>query len=211
MHITSFLHSVPFRIHALHSREELAERGTVGEVETVGYLGDAHRRGAQQERGFHQQHLVDVVDDGATADLTDDTREIDRRDVEPRGIEGNVVVLGKVLGQQTDKSDEDFLYTLGRLPLTDGLLLGVLYIEQEDGIKHAQHLTSIDMVGVQIGDNLTHPHGQMQRRRVRQRQFRLVQLHDGLVGDVYQVAHGGQLDGGMLIGHQAVAVIVFRS
>ncbi len=35
------------------------------------------------------------------------------------GIEGDVVVLGKVTGQQTDEVDEDFLHTLGRLAVYD--------------------------------------------------------------------------------------------
>ena len=52
-------------------------------MEAVGYLGDAHRGGLQQERGLHQEHLIDVVDDGAARDLTDDAGEIDGGDVEP--------------------------------------------------------------------------------------------------------------------------------
>ena len=36
------------------AREELAERGCVGEVEAVGYLGDAQLGGLQQEGGLHQ-------------------------------------------------------------------------------------------------------------------------------------------------------------
>ena len=35
------------------------------------------------------------------------------------GIEGDVVVLGKVTGQQADEVDEDFLHTLGRLAVYD--------------------------------------------------------------------------------------------
>ena len=194
--------------YPFHSREELAERGTVGKMEAVGYLGDAHRRGAKQERGFHQEHLVDVVDDSTPRDLTNDAGEIDLRDVEPGGIEGDVAVLGKMLGQETDETNKDFLYTLGRLTVGDGLLLGVLHVEQEDGIKHAQYLIFIDMVGVQVGDYFAHPCGQMLRRCVRQCQFRLVQLHDGPISDVHQVAHGGYLNSGVLIGHQAKATIV---
>ena len=41
-------------IDAALAREELAERGCVGEVEAVGYLGDAQLGGLQQEGGFHQ-------------------------------------------------------------------------------------------------------------------------------------------------------------
>jgi len=68
------------RADALQAREELAERRGVGKMEVVGYLGDAHRGGLQQEGGLHQQHLVDVVDDGAASDLTDDAGEIDGGD-----------------------------------------------------------------------------------------------------------------------------------
>ena len=59
------------------------------------------------------------------------------------GIEWDVVVLGKVAGQQTDEADEDFLNALGCLAVYDGTLLGVLQVEQEDGIEHAQHFTFI--------------------------------------------------------------------
>ena len=60
--------------------------------------------------------------------------------MEPLCIERDVVVLGKVLGQQTDEADEDFLHALGCLAVYDGTLLGVLQVEQEDGIEHPQHL-----------------------------------------------------------------------
>ena len=59
------------RTHALQAREELAERGSVSEMEVVGYLGDAQLGGLQQEGGLHQQHLIDIVDDGAASDPTD--------------------------------------------------------------------------------------------------------------------------------------------
>ena len=52
-------------IHALHPIEKTGEGGDFSEMELVGNLGDAHRGLAQQERGLHQQHLVDVVNDGA--------------------------------------------------------------------------------------------------------------------------------------------------
>ena len=48
---------------AFHAEEELAERGGVGEVETVGDLLDAEARRAQQEGDLHHEHLVNVVDD----------------------------------------------------------------------------------------------------------------------------------------------------
>ena len=46
-------------------------------MEVVGNLGDAHRRGLQQEGSLHQEHLIDIVDNGAARDLTDHAGEID--------------------------------------------------------------------------------------------------------------------------------------
>ena len=65
-------------------------------------------------------------------------------------------MLGKMLGQETDETNEDFLDALGRLPASDGQLLGILHVEQEDGIEHAQHLIFIAMVGVQVGYDFAH-------------------------------------------------------
>ena len=64
-------------VHALHPVEEAGEGGDFGEMELVGDLGDAQRGLVQEEGGFHQQQLVDVINDGAAArHLTDDAREI---------------------------------------------------------------------------------------------------------------------------------------
>ena len=61
-------------VHVFHPIEEAGEGGDFCEMELVGDLGDAHRGLAQEERGFHQQHLVDVIDDGAAArNLTDNS------------------------------------------------------------------------------------------------------------------------------------------
>ena len=98
-------------------------------MEMVGYLGNVQLGGLQQEGGFHQQHLVDIVDDSAPRDLTDHAGEIDGRDMEPVGIEGNVMMLGEVAGQQTNKANEDFLYALGRLAVYNGTILGILQIK----------------------------------------------------------------------------------
>lgn len=54
-------------IHALHPIEKAGEGGDFGEMEAVGDLGDAQRGLAQEEHGLHQQHLVDVVNDGAAS------------------------------------------------------------------------------------------------------------------------------------------------
>ena len=74
-------HPVLLRTHAVQAGKELAEGGCVGKMKAVGYLGDAQLRGAQQERGFRNEHLVDVVDHGAPRDLADNTREVDGADM----------------------------------------------------------------------------------------------------------------------------------
>lgn len=74
------------------------------------------------------------------------------------GVERDVVVLSKIAWQQTDEADEDFLNTLGCLAVYDGVVLSILQIKYENGIKHVQHLTFIDIVGMKITNNLTHFH-----------------------------------------------------
>ncbi len=125
------------RTHAAQAREEFAEGRGVGEMELVCYLGDTHWGGLQQERSLHQQHLIDIVDNGAASYLTYYAGEIDGRDMELVGIERDVMALSKVAGQQTGEADEYFLDALRCLAVYDGTLLGVLQIEQEDGIEHA--------------------------------------------------------------------------
>ena len=68
-------------------------------MELVGYLGNAQLGGLQQERGFHQEHLIDIVYNRAVRDLTDYAGEIDSRDMEPVSVERDVVVFYKVVGQ----------------------------------------------------------------------------------------------------------------
>ena len=67
-------------------------------MEIVGYLGDAQFGGLQQICCFHEEHLIDVVDNSTACDLTNHAGEIDGGDMKPVGIEGYVVVLGKVTG-----------------------------------------------------------------------------------------------------------------
>ena len=105
-------------------------------MEVVGYLGDAQLGGLQQERGLHQQHLIDIVDTGAASDLTDYAGKIDGRDMEFVGIERDVVVFCKVTGQQTDEVNKNFLHALGCLAVYDGTLLGIFQVKQEYGIEH---------------------------------------------------------------------------
>ena len=119
-------------------------------MEMVGYLGDAHFGGLQQECCFHHQHLIDIVDDGATRDLTDHAREIDGRDMELVGIEGNVVVLGKVAGQQTDETDENLFYTLGLLNTRQSSLCMRNNQNSHQSIRPANQRAFFSMLGMSI-------------------------------------------------------------
>ena len=130
-------------------------------MEVVGYLSDAQWGGLQEEGGLHKEHLIDKIDNGAARDLTDYSGEIDGRDMEQAGVERDVVMLGKVAGQQTSAADKYFLNSLGRLAVYDCTLLGVLQVEQEYGIEHTQHLAFIDMVGMNTVDDFAHLRGQM--------------------------------------------------
>ena len=180
-------------------------------MEAVGYLRDAQLGGLQQERSLHQQHLVDIIDNGAARNLTDHAGEIDGRDMELTGVKRDIVVLYKVAGQNTDEADEDFFHALRRLALYDGTLLGVLQVEQEDGIEHAQYLVFVNMLGLKTIDDFTHLREQMQCGIRRQRLFRLMQLYDRQIGQMNKVVDGWRLDGEVLIGHQAVAVEIVGS
>ena len=72
--------------------------------------------------------------------------------------------------------------------------------------------TSDDFHGLcLIADDFAHLHGQMLCGIRRQRLFRLVQLYDGQIGQMYEVVDGWCLDGDMLIGHQAKAVEIVGS
>ena len=42
-------------------------------METIGYLADAQLGGLQQESGLHQEHLIDIINNGAALDLTNHT------------------------------------------------------------------------------------------------------------------------------------------
>ena len=130
-------------------------------MEVVGYLGDAQLGSLQQERRFHEKHMVNIIDNSAASDLTDNTREIDRGDVKFGGVERDVMVFRKVAGQYADEADEYFLNALRCLAVYDGMILGILQVKQEYGIEHAQYFIFINVVGMKIADNFTHLHEQM--------------------------------------------------
>ena len=178
-------------------------------MQAVGYLRYAELGGAQQESGLHEQVLVDIVDDRTPRNLTDYTRKIHRGDVQCRGIETYVVMLGKVFGQQPDETDKDFFHALRHGALSDGALLRVLQVQQENSIEHLHYLLLIYMVGMQIGRNLTHLGRQLFGIAGRKRQFGLVHSHYGQIGYTHKVAHRGQFDTHVLISQEADAGIIW--
>ena len=62
------------------------------------------------------------------------------------------------------------------------------------------------MVGMEIADDFAHLHEQVLCGIRGERLFRLMQLHNGQVSNMYEVVDRGSLDGDMLVGYQAVAV-----
>ena len=90
-------------------------------MEAVDYLGDAQWGGLQQEGGLHQQHLVDVVDDGAAGNLTDDANFLD-------ALGRLAVPDGALLGVLQVEPEEEYIdlkpildgaiHRLGRFPET---------------------------------------------------------------------------------------------
>ena len=117
------------------------------------------------------------------------------------GIEGYVVVTSEVERQQTDEIDKDFLDALGRLAVNDGTALGVLQVEQEDGIEHLKDLALVDVAGVLVTDDFLHFHEQELSRIGRQGLFRLMQLYDGQVGNLNKVVDGWCLNGCLYVSH----------
>ena len=68
--------SVFLRSNTFHPYKKLAETRLVGEVEALCDGGDAVVGASQKPNGLHQQHLVDVTDDGAPRHLADDARQM---------------------------------------------------------------------------------------------------------------------------------------
>ena len=125
-------------------------------MQTVSYLVDAEPGGAQEEGCLHEEHLIDIVDDGAPGDLAHYAGKIDIGYVELRCIEAYRVFFGKVLRQESHEAYEDFLYALGHVTLLYCVVLHILYLKQEDSIEHLEYLSLIDMVGVQVVYYLAH-------------------------------------------------------
>lgn len=201
---------------ALHAREELGEGRGIGKMETIGYLADGELGGAQKEGCLHEEHLVDIVYDCAPRNLTHYSREIDIGDVELGGIETYVVMLGKVEGKETLEAYEDFLHTLRNLiegvvrlqHSVDYSVLHVLQVKKKDGIKHLKYLNLIDMIGVEVGDNLTQFRVESLSSLRDETDDGLMQLHQRLVCHVYKIVYCRGLDGCVFINRECYALIV---
>lgn len=110
-------------------------------------LGYALVGSQQQPRGFHQEHLVDIVNHRSSRDFLDDSRQIDGRDVELVGIERNVVVLNKMLRNEANEVNEQFFRPFQMIILVYFLLFpNVHQIEQEHRIEHLQAILLEQMV-----------------------------------------------------------------
>ena len=174
-------------------------------------LGDAQRGLAQKECGFHQQHLVDVVDDGATArHLTDNAREICGGDTQLGSIEAYVMMLNKVAGQQVKESEEDFLDTLGKAVLSDTVLLDGGEVGEEKVIEHAQAVVGQRESHLLIVNHHLHQFAQTAKIVVFQRQYRRCEFDYREVGRTDGIAHRGQAECEVFVGQQADAAVVAR-
>lgn len=72
--------------------EEFAESSLFREVKTVGDRSDAEVRRSEEERCFHQEKPVYIVNDLTPVHLSDNPGQVGRRDIELPSIKKNVVV-----------------------------------------------------------------------------------------------------------------------
>lgn len=92
--------------------EELSEGRLVGEAERIGNLLDVQVRAAQQPPGVGAEQFRQMGLDRVARHLLHNPREVGGRDVEPSGVEGDVVGRAVVLDGQTLEAAE---ISLGRL------------------------------------------------------------------------------------------------
>ena len=159
-----FLFTLPvlLRAHALHPREELGEGSLVGEVEVVGQLGDGAVSGFQSQRGLGSKRLVEEINHGATAHLTDNAREVGGGDAEQLGIELKVAVADKVIGNKTQECGKDLFCTGCEAVAVDGKILCLQQFDAEQGTEREDGLL---LIGRRMEDVAT---GHLSKKNVRQ-------------------------------------------
>ena len=195
--------------HAFLSAEEAGKCGDFGKMELIGDLGDAHRGLTQQERGFHQEHLVDVVDDGTAArHLADDAREVGGGDAEMGGVESDVVMFHEMLGQQTEESEEDFFDALGESVLADAVLLDGGEVGEEEIVEHPQALGSVRQSRLLILNHHVHQFLQALLVSFLQGEHGRGEFYHGEVGCADGVANRGQTEREMLVAQHTDAAVV---
>lgn len=202
------LHSVALRIYAFHPCEEAAEAALVGEMEALCNVGKWKVGCLQQPRGFHQQHLVDIVHHGAARHLADYAREVNRGDVETLSIESYVVMLNEVGVQQAHKGDELFRGALADLSRAYVLGHGIHQVKYKLGEQCAQRLVQVAVVRVLIADNLKHVLPEVSRLPVVKMYDGAAEFRNGLIGGVNDIAHGWNLKCRLFVNHQADGMIV---
>ena len=109
-------------------------------MQAVGYLDNGEWGLLQQVGGLHQEHLVDVIDDGTAWDLPDNLWEIARCDAELWGIESNVVMLGEVDGHKTKEIEKQFLDALREPAVADSAFLDSVQFKQKQANEYRQSL-----------------------------------------------------------------------
>ena len=185
---------VLLRAHALHPCEELGEGSLVGEVEVVGQLGDGAVSGFQSQRGLGSKRLVEEINHGATAHLTDNAREVGGGDAEQLGIELKVAVADKVIGNKTQECGKDLFCTGCEAVAVDGKILCLQQFDAEQGTEREDGLL---LIGRRMEDVATEV-GEQRCQAICliavEGQFRLPQFGCGEIDGTDYVAQGCTTD-----------------
>lgn len=88
--------------------EEFSEGGLVAVVELSCYFADGQLGEAEKMAGFVVEQTCEVVTHSVVQLLSHNAREIDGRDVELGGIEGDVVLLAIVLKHEVEEAVDGF-------------------------------------------------------------------------------------------------------
>lgn len=191
--------------------EEAAEAGLVGEAEAVGDVGDGEVGAFQEPRCFHQEHLADIVADGAPRHLPDDAREVGRRDAEFRRIKSEVAVFDEVPGQQAHKGNVDIDRSAAEMRGADGAFLHVAEVEQEEGEEHLRGFGAEAMLRILIINNFAHPASDTFTAVVGDVHNGLSQFRHRQVGRTDNIAHRWHFERLFFVSHKADAAVVVRA